>query len=81
MLVQKDAPCVDLQGRPLLQEKHRIAMYPNGSGGIFSTLVEEGAFADLKVRNILYVYMCSVDNLLCKVHSFSAPRKKAKFPQ
>lgn len=61
------APVFDERGKFLLKEKYNIAMYPNGNGGIFKALVEEGMISDMKSRGVQVVFVSSVDNLLAKV--------------
>jgi len=63
---QGTMPALDATGRVILQEKHHVAMYPNGGGGIFPALLSEGLLAELKSRNIEHVFMASQDNLLLK---------------
>mmetsp|Transcript_166824 Transcript_166824/g.530363 ORF Transcript_166824/g.530363 Transcript_166824/m.530363 type:complete len:719 (-) Transcript_166824:115-2271(-) len=67
LFTQGMAPMVDRSGKFLLAEKHRIAMYPNGNGGVFRALMEQGMVSDMKSRGVTRLFMCSIDNLLAKV--------------
>lgn len=66
--VQEMAPCVDLEGKVLLEEKGKVATSPNGNGGWFSSLLackeakEMFDKFDLKWLNVF-----SVDNVLQKM--------------
>lgn len=64
---QGDYPICDKRGKYLLEEKHKIAVNPNGNGGIFKALVEEGMVSDMKSRGVTSIYVCSIDNVLAKV--------------
>lgn len=39
--VQGEFPCVDLEGKIMLDEKGKIATAPNGNGGIFAAMKEQ----------------------------------------
>eukprot|EP00931_Biecheleriopsis_adriatica_P105559 TRINITY_DN80127_c0_g1_i1.p1 TRINITY_DN80127_c0_g1~~TRINITY_DN80127_c0_g1_i1.p1 ORF type:complete len:774 (+),score=200.99 TRINITY_DN80127_c0_g1_i1:93-2414(+) len=60
-------PICDKRGKFLMSEKHKIALAPNGNGGIFRALVEEGMVSDMKSRGVSSLYVCSIDNVLTKV--------------
>eukprot|EP00913_Durusdinium_trenchii_P023775 g22329.t1 len=42
-------------------------MNPNGNGGIFKALMEEGMVSDMKGRGVTCLFVCSIDNVLAKV--------------
>lgn len=67
LFTQGMAAVVDRRGKLLLADKHRIAMYPNGNGGVFRALMEQGMVSDMKSRGVTALFMCSIDNLLAKV--------------
>ena len=54
---QGDYPICDKRWKYLLEEKHRIALSPNGNGGIFKALVEEGMVSDMKSRGVTSIYV------------------------
>lgn len=64
---QGDFPMCDKHGKFLLSEKHQIAMNPNGNGGLFRGLIEEGMVSDMKSRGVTCIFVCSIDNVLAKV--------------
>lgn len=64
---QSYMPVLNNKGKILLGEKHRVQQQPNGNGGLFKALVEEGMISDMKSRGVTTLYACSVDNVLAKV--------------
>jgi len=64
---QLEYPHVDHNGKLLLIDKHKIAQSPCGNGSLFRSMVEEGMYADMKIRDLNCMYVCSVDNMLAKV--------------
>jgi len=66
--VQDMAPCVDLNGKVLLEEKGRVATSPNGNGGWFNSLLNnKEAKSMLEYYNIKWLNIFSVDNVLQRV--------------
>ena len=66
--VQEMAPCVDLNGKVLLEQKGRVATSPNGNGGWFSSLLAcEEAKEMLEKFNIKWLNVFAVDNVLQKI--------------
>ena len=59
-------PTFDFQGRILLEDKHRLALAPDGHGGSLKALVQCGALDDLKTRAIEVISYFQVDNPLVK---------------
>jgi len=66
--VQDMAPCVDLDGKILLESKNRIATSPNGNGGWYSSLLNnKQAYQMLEDLNIKWINVFNVDNVLQKM--------------
>ena len=65
--VQDMAPCCDLQGKLLLEEKDSLALSPNGNGGWYRSLVRAG-YSDLVEKlGIEWFNVFAVDNVLQQI--------------
>lgn len=63
--VQEMAPCVDFNGKILMESKCKIAISPNGNGGCFKSLLNNKEAKDLLIKsNLEYLNIVSVDNVL-----------------
>lgn len=66
--VQDMAPCVDYNGKILLEEKGRVATSPNGNGGWFKSLLENNeAKTFLEKSGAKWINIFAVDNVLQKM--------------
>jgi len=66
--VQDMAPCVDLNGNVLLEDKNRVATSPNGNGGWFNSLLNnKQAKQMLEDFDIEWLNVFAVDNVLQKI--------------
>lgn len=66
--MQETAPCVDLNGKILLEEKGVVATSPNGNGGWFNSLLaNDEAKAMLEKFNIKWLNVFAVDNVLQRI--------------
>ncbi len=66
--VQDMAPCVDLNGNVLLEEKGRVATSPNGNGGWFNSLLNNKEAKEmLEHYNTKWLNVFAVDNVLQKI--------------
>lgn len=63
---QGELPLLDLEGKLLLGENGFIKLASDGNGGIFYSMAKNGIIADMKEKNIKWVFIGSVDNLLVK---------------
>jgi len=59
-------PSFDLDGKILLEDKHRLALAPDGHGGSLKSLVVSGALKDMESRGIEIISYFQVDNPLVK---------------
>lgn len=63
--VQEMAPCVDFEGRLLLEAPGRLALSPNGNGGWYASLKRAGADADFP--DVEWYNVFGVDNVLQRI--------------
>jgi len=65
---QAQMPAVDAaSGRLLLEDKGRLALSPDGHGGMLAALVRSGGLADMARRGLRHVFYLQVDNPLLRV--------------
>ncbi len=66
--IQDMAPCVDFNGKVLMEAKNRIATSPNGNGGWFTSLLNnKDAKEMLEFYNIKWLNVFAVDNVLQRI--------------
>ncbi len=63
---QSMIPVASVDGKILLEDKHRIAMSPNGHGGSLTALAETGILGDMKARGVEFLSYFQVDNPLVR---------------
>ncbi|KAI7823456.1 nucleotide-diphospho-sugar transferase [Kickxella alabastrina] len=60
-------PCFDLDGKIMLESRGRVAVAPDGNGGIYEALRLSGALDWLRARGVEHVHSYCVDNCLVRV--------------
>ena len=65
--IQDMAPCVDYNGKFIMEEKYKIASSPNGNGGWFSSMVSSGLLEKINKMGIEWLNVFSVDNVLQRI--------------
>ncbi len=65
--VQGTMPAVDTRGRILLSEKHRIALSPDGHGGVLRALRASGMLHRLAELGVEQIFHFQVDNVLVRI--------------
>jgi UDP-N-acetylglucosamine/UDP-N-acetylgalactosamine diphosphorylase len=60
-------PCLDLEGKILLQTPCTVAMAPNGNGGLHAAVASSGALEHMRTRGVEHLHAFGVDNVLIKV--------------
>lgn len=60
-------PCLTTEGKIIMETPSKVAVAPDGNGGIYKALVKGKILDDLKARGIEHVHTYCVDNCLVKV--------------
>ena len=65
--VQGTMPAVDAQGKILLSTADRIALSPDGHGGVFAALGRHGVVDEMARRGVRHLFYFQVDNVLARI--------------
>ena len=64
---QGELPMVDESGKILMEEKGKFKEGPDGNGGIFEALNRNGIINEINDKNIKWIYVGGVDNVLANM--------------
>ena len=64
---QAELPMVNENGKILIDEEYNIKKAANGHGGIFNSMEDNKIIEDMKNKNIKWVFIGGVDNILAKM--------------
>jgi UDP-N-acetylglucosamine/UDP-N-acetylgalactosamine diphosphorylase len=64
---QKQFPCLNRNNKLILENKFKIRMAPNGSGGLYEALLDNQILTDMKQKNIQFIHICGIENILIKI--------------
>jgi len=64
---QSNFPCLDFNGKILLESKGHVSFAPNGNGGLFEALEKSGALTHMESNGIQWIHMYCVDNVLIRI--------------
>ena len=60
-------PCISNDGKIMMESKSKVAVAPDGNGGIYQALLTSNVRTDMRDRGIKHVHAYCVDNCLVKV--------------
>ena len=64
---QRMIPCFDFEGKIILGSPSKISRAPDGNGGLYWALKQEGILEDFTTHGVEYTHAYCVDNILVKV--------------
>ena len=57
-------PLVDLEGNIITEENGNVKTASDGNGSVYVSLKKSGMLDDMKSKNIKWIYVCGVDNIM-----------------
>jgi UDP-N-acetylglucosamine/UDP-N-acetylgalactosamine diphosphorylase len=60
-------PCYDFEGKVIMESRSRLAMAPDGNGGLYKALHRNGILDHMETNGVKYLHVYGVDNILVRV--------------